>query len=382
MRVLRTMSTARLFALLIGVAAAAAATAAIALAATSGGGHKPPPEPLAKAVRDAIAAPTVQGVSARVKWVNHLIDSSAVTGSGPLISGADGRLWASPDGRLRLELQSTDGDVQLVANGRGLLLYESQTNTAYRAQLPARHPKPEARRRLPSLSRIQHGIDRARTRATVSGAIPTTVAGRPAYEVRVSPHSGGLVSGARFAWDAARGLPLRIAVYARGDSSPVLSLTATRISYGPVPASTFDISPPPGAKVVDLTPHGGGSGSSAGRGGSPRALPFKLSAPARLGGLARHGVKRFGDGAVVSYGQGLGGLVVIEKKAGGASGQVGPRQQSDLGLSLPTVSINGITGQELPTALGTLVRFTRGGMEYTVLGAQPASTVIAAARAL
>ncbi len=67
MRVLRTMSTARLFALLIGVAAAAAATAAIALAATSGGGHKPPPEPLAKAVRDAIAAPTVQGVSARVK---------------------------------------------------------------------------------------------------------------------------------------------------------------------------------------------------------------------------------------------------------------------------------------------------------------------------
>jgi hypothetical protein len=46
------------------------------------------------------------------------------------------------------------------------------------------------------------------------------------------------------------------------------------------------------------------------------------------------------------------------------------------------VSINGVTGQELPTALGTMVRFTRGGVDYTVLGAQPASTVIAAARAL
>jgi outer membrane lipoprotein-sorting protein len=380
MRFLRTMSTARLFALLIGVAAAAAATAAIALAATSGGGRKPPPKPLASAVRDAITAPTVQGVSARVKWVNHLIDSSAVTGSGPLISGADGRLWASPGGKFRLELQSRDGDVQLVANGRSLLLYGSQTNTAYRALLPARQSKPERRHGLPSLTRIQHGIDRARTRATVSGAIPTTVAGRPAYEVRVSPHGGGLVSGARFAWDAGRGLPLRIAVYARGDSSPVLSLTATSISYGPVPASTFDISPPPGAKVVDLTPSGGRSG--AGSGSSKKPLPFKLSAPARLGGLAKHGVKHFGDGAVVSYGQGLGGLLVIEKKAGGATGQVGPRRQSDLGLSLPTVSINGVTGQELPTALGTMVRFTRGGVEYTVLGSQPAATVIAAARAL
>jgi len=377
MRFLRTTSTARLAALLIGVAAAAAATAAIALAATSGGGSKPPPESLAKAVHDAIAAPPVQGMSARVKWVNHMIDSSAVTGSGPLISGADGRLWATTGGRFRLELQSTDGDVQLVANGRSLLLYESQSNTAYRAELPTEHSKPEPQHGVPSLARIQHGIDRARTRATVSRAIPTTVAGRPAYEVQVSPHSGGLLSGARLAWDAARGLPLRIAVYARGNGSPVLSLTATSISYGAVPASTFDLSPPPGAKVVDLTPHGGG-----GKGSSSRRLPFKLSAPARLAGLARQGVKRFGDGAVVSYGQDLGGLVVIENKAGGGSGQVGPRGQADLGLSLPSVSINGVTGQELPTALGTMVRFTRGGVEYTVLGAQPASAVIAAARAL
>jgi outer membrane lipoprotein-sorting protein len=375
MRFLRTTSTARLAALLIGVAAAAAATAAIALAATSGGGSKPPPEPLAKAVRDAIAAPAVQGMSARVKWVNHLIDSSAVTGSGPLISGADGRLWASTGGKFRLELQSTDGDVQLVANGRSLLLYESQSNTAYRAELPAEHSKPEPQHGVPSLARIQHGIDRARTRATVSRAIPTTVAGRPAYEVQVSPHSGGLLSGARLAWDAARGLPLRITLYARGDSSPVLSLTATSISYGAVPASTFDISPPPSAKVVDLTPSGG-------KGSSSKPLPFKLSAPARLGGLARHGVKRFGDGAVVSYGQDLSGLVVIETKAGGGSAQVGPRRQADLGLSLPSVPINGVTGRELPTALGTMVRFTRGGVDYTVLGAQPAPTVIAAARAL
>jgi hypothetical protein len=46
------------------------------------------------------------------------------------------------------------------------------------------------------------------------------------------------------------------------------------------------------------------------------------------------------------------------------------------------VSINGSTGQELPTALGTVVRFTRGGVDYTLLASQPEATVVAAARAL
>ena len=52
------------------------------------------------------------------------------------------------------------------------------------------------------------------------------------------------------------------------------------------------------------------------------------------------------------------------------------------GLSLPTVSINGVTGQELDTALGTMVRFTRGKVIYTVVGSVPAAAAELAARAL
>jgi hypothetical protein len=52
------------------------------------------------------------------------------------------------------------------------------------------------------------------------------------------------------------------------------------------------------------------------------------------------------------------------------------------GLSLPTVSINGVSAQELDTALGTMVRFTRGTVTYTVLGSVPPATADAAARAL
>jgi outer membrane lipoprotein-sorting protein len=367
MRFLRTTSTARLLALVIGVTVLAAATAAIALAATSGGGHKPPPKPLAQAVRDALSAPSVNGVTARVKFTNHLIDSSALVGGGPLLSGASGRLWAT-DGHLRIELQSNDGDVQLVKNGKSFLVYESQNNTAYTGTLPPRQSPPH-KQSPPSLGQIAKGIAHARQHAAVSGAIPTVVAGQSAYEVRVTPRHGGLVSGARLAWDAAHGVPLKVAIYARGNGSPVLSLSATRISFGKVPASVFAITPPKGAHVVNLTGQGGGGGQTM------QPLSFTPSAPAKLGGMRRQQVKHLGsDGVLVTYGQGLDGLALIEKKSGARARLPG--------VSLPTVSINGVTGQELPTALGTAVRFTRGGVEYTVLGSKPAATVIAAARAL
>ncbi|HEX6457745.1 MAG TPA: hypothetical protein VF032_02405 [Thermoleophilaceae bacterium] len=377
MRFLRTTSTARLLALVIGVAVVAAATAAIALAATSGGGTKPPPKPLAQAVHDALTAPRVDGVSARVKFTNHLIDSSAITGSNPLISGASGRLWASSDGKVRIELQSSGGDVQLVSNGKSFLVYDGSSNTAYTGQVPQHQSKRPERKTPPSLSRIQKGIAQARQHAAVSGAIPTTVAGQSAYEVRVTPRNGGLVSGARLFWDAVKGVPLKVSVYARGNSSPVLSLSATKISFGKVSSSVFNLSPPKGAHVVDLTQKSG-PGSK-----QPLSPGFTPSAPAKLAGKSRQELKRLASGGVLAtYGQGLDGLVVFEKPAGRQQAPPQQPQQGENGLSLPTVDINGTTGQELPTALGTVVRFTRGGVEYVVAGSQPPAVVLAAARAL
>ena len=62
----------------------------------------------------------------------------------------------------------------------------------------------------------------------------------------------GLLSSVQLAWDAFKGVPLRFAVYAHGDSSPVIELTATGITYGAVPSGIFSISPPGGAKVVKV----------------------------------------------------------------------------------------------------------------------------------
>jgi hypothetical protein len=72
---------------------------------------------------------------------------------------------------------------------------------------------------------------------------------------------------------------------------------------------------------------------------------------------------------------------VLEQAADAKSAKASTDKGSG-GLSLPTVSINGSTGQELSTALGTVVRFTRGGIAYTVLGSVPAAAAEQAARAL
>src|SRR4051812_10913043 len=116
---MRRLSTSRLLVLVLATCAALAACTALALAALGGSGPKPPEKPLAQALHEAATAPAVQGVTARIEFTNRLIDSSALTrGSNALLSGATGRLWASGDGRLRLELQSSQGDAQVVSDGK------------------------------------------------------------------------------------------------------------------------------------------------------------------------------------------------------------------------------------------------------------------------
>ena len=107
MKLLRTLSTSRLVLLIVGVVALAAGGAAIAVAASGGSGPTPPQKPLAQALHDSLAGPAPEGVTARIKFTNKLFPSGAITGQvgSALMSGASGRLWATNDGRGRLELQ-------------------------------------------------------------------------------------------------------------------------------------------------------------------------------------------------------------------------------------------------------------------------------------
>src|SRR3954447_283803 len=157
MSFLRTIPTRRLLALLGAAVLVVAGGTAIALAA-GGSGPVPPAKSLDAAVHDSLAGPEVQGVSARVEFTNHLIDSAALEGNAPLLKGANGRLWLTK-GHLRLELQSDQGDAQLVVDRRSFWLYDVSSHTVYHGRLPAGKAEPAAkeRHRTPSVGQIRHG---------------------------------------------------------------------------------------------------------------------------------------------------------------------------------------------------------------------------------
>jgi hypothetical protein len=168
----------------------------------------------------------------------------------------------------------------------------------------------------------------------------------------------------------------------------VLELKAENISYDKVPASVFEVSPPADAKVVEVdAPDGPGerakgeAKSVTGLSAVSKAVPFKLSAPATLVGLPRREVRLVDfDGekaALVTYGRHLGGMVVIQQPAKDAAAP----ERGRGGLT-PKISINGVTGEELDTALATMIRFERDGVAYTVLGSVPPAAAQAAARGL
>lgn len=368
MNILRRLPLSRLL-LLCGLVVAIGVSAT-ALALAFGSGPTPPARPLAQAVHDALAAPVAQGVSADVTLTNHLLEGASLAGaasgngeggglsSSPLVNGGSGRLWISSDGRLRLELQSEKGDTEVIYDGHTLSVYDAASNTVYRYTPPARettgagegeHGKAQA----PTVAAVEEAIDHIDRHARLSGATPTDVAGQPAYTVRLSPReSGSLLGGAELSFDADNGAPLRAALYSSQTSTPVIELAATQISFGPVSPSVFEISPPPGAKVEQLsTPAGGGAHRKGASGERPK---------------------------VTVHGHGVTAIAVLEaREHGGKGGAAGSLE------GLPTVSLgNGVTASELRTELGTVLSFERAGVRYVVGGALATGPIEALARGL
>jgi outer membrane lipoprotein-sorting protein len=405
---LRRISTARLIVTVFAVVAFIAAVTAVTALALDGNGPRPPARGLAAAIHDALAGGPVSGMSADITFTDRLIGSTStgagagtgVGASSPLLTGASGRLWVSADGQARLELQSSRGDTEISLSRDAVTLYDVATNTLYEWALPtatasgatgASGSQPD---QLPTVATIESALEKLMGTADLSGAEPTNIGSAPAYSVTISPkHPAGLLGEARLGWDAMHGMPLDVAIYASGDSTPVLELKVTSVSFGRVSPSVFAITPPASARVVRIAPPatpGAGSGSpgrivdATGVAAVSAALPFTLDAPATLAGLSRGRVTLIGlngkHAAVALYGDGLGSIAVVELQAdstqhasGGIVGALG---------SLPRVQVNGVSGSELATALGTAVEFTRDGIDYVVAGFVAPAAVEAVARGL
>jgi outer membrane lipoprotein-sorting protein len=387
MRRLRTTSTRRLYAIAAAVAVLAAG-GGIAQAALGGSDPRPAPKPLDRAVLDAVNAPAVAGVSARIEFTNGLLPGGSLPhgGGSPLASGAEGRLWLAADGDLRLELQSDAGDAQITSDGERISVYDSTSNTVYRMDAPREDARPERDDEPATLADVRRGLDRLAEAWTLSGAQPGSTGGQPSYTVRIAPKDdGGLLGAAELAWDAARGVPLRAAVYAQGQEEPVLELAATDVTYGAIAAADLEASPPADASVVEIDPPAqdahGEPVRVRGVDAVQRRLGFELAAPDELAGLPRKAVRLVqvngSPGALSVYGEGMGAILVFQHDA--------PAKQAEGGgdgLELPEINIDGATGTELATPLGTIVSFSRDGVSYVVAGSVPPVAAENAARGL
>jgi len=385
--VLRRLSFSRLL-LLCGVVVAVG-IGATALALAFSAGPVPAPKPLAEAVHDALSAPKVDGVSARIQLTDNLLEGANLASGGgeasqlsksPLLSGASGRLWIGSNGHARLELQSEKGDTQILWDGTTAEMYDASTNTLYRytpkrsegtagqggagAQGTATPTDTSqagsSRHKVPTAGEIEEGVKHAEKHAVISGATPTDVGGQPAYTVRVSPREGGsLIGGAELSWDAVHGVPLRAAVYSTTSSSPVIELAATEISYEPVASSALEFTPPANAKIEEVSPpsKGGSGGSGSGTSGSSTSTEKPK---------------------VTTHGKGLATIVLAESpvKTGAKTPGAGTLE------GLPKVDVNGVKASELQTALGTVLTFERAGVRYLVAGSLTPSAIEAFARSL
>jgi hypothetical protein len=384
-KIFRTLSTARLI-VLAAVVVALAAGGAFAVAATGGSGPTPAPKPLAQAIHDALAGQKPTGLTADIGFTNTLFPSGAITGQAgsALMSSATGRLWVNQNGG-RLELQSAAGDAQIVWDQTKVTVYDATSNTAYTAGLPkdSGTAATDTGSAVPTVDEITTFLTNLSKDWTVSSADPSNTGGQESYTVKVSPsHDGGLLGSAQLAFDALRGVPLKVAIYAQGSSSPVLALEATNVSYGDVPNSDVQVSPPAGAKIVDLSSQAqGGNGSSTppvtGLDAVTKAAPFTVVAPDTLVGLPRQDVRLVGGKNVIAvYGKGLGAIVLVERAP-----DTGAKQASPLD-ALPQVTIDGVTGHELATQLGTVLTWDRTGVSYVLAGSLPSAAAEAAARSL
>ncbi len=333
-KLLRTVSTRRLLAAVAGIVIAGCGATAIAVAATSGG-PVPAPAALTDALHTALSGPQPAGVSARIAFTDNLVSATTLPqgmSNDPLLTGATGRLWETAD-ELRLELQSDNGDAEVLVSHGTFWAYDPSSNTVYEGTLPQQKPHRVYTYALPTVAQIQARLAKLERHTTVSAATPTDVGGQPAYDVTVSPkQSGGLLGAVQLAFDATNGLPLSAAVFARGDSTPALQLSASSVSYGTVASSVFAISPPAGAKVVKLSGHAAGA--------------------AQQGSTSDHKPR--------VYGTGLDSIFVLRHAAKGAAD----------------------AKQVIATELGTIIELTRGGVSYLIAGSVTPAAAEAVANTL
>lgn len=327
------------------------------------------PDRTAEQLLAGVAAAEVDGLSGTVVQTSRLglpeLPEGQGADAGPLTALLGGsttaRVWYAGPERQRLAVREGDfAERVYVRDGDEAWVWDSTERESTHLRLPAGSPdrRSDAGALTPQdaaqalLEHVEPTVGRA-----------ATVAGRPAYELVLTPRDGEtLVGSVRIAVDGEEFVPLRVRVYGEGRSEAAVEVGFTDVSFEVPDADLFAFEPPAGAPVLEkdfsqaAAGHGtAGEPADTAHAGSTAPAPGQRPAP---------------DPAALPALSGSGWSTVVTLPAAGAGGEDAPGLLASL-----TQPVEG--GRALSSALLSVLLLDDGRV---LAGAVPVEVLLETAR--
>ncbi|MBG0740256.1 hypothetical protein IV500_12780 [Paeniglutamicibacter antarcticus] len=216
-----------------------------------------------------VGADTVRALSGTLEQTSELglpqLPAGAPSSSADMASALDllaaphtARIYLDGPANARVQVMDQLAERDVIRHGNEVWTYSSKDNSVTHETLPAAGLKGKTAAATPQLQtpdqlaqRMLAALDAS---TTVTVGQDTSVAGRPAYALVLTPRSADtLVGSVSIAVDSQTGLPLSVAVQARGQEKPAFRLVFTDLVLQAPSADLFAFTPPPGAHITQRT---------------------------------------------------------------------------------------------------------------------------------
>ncbi|MCT9081388.1 LolA family protein [Streptomyces fulvoviolaceus] len=256
----------------VAVVGVAAATIGL-VPALADSGDPDLPKISAQKLIEKIAASDVQQLSGTVKISTDLglpdlggLESSLTSGAGSSGDGSSAdpsskltelasgthtlRVAADGPDKQKVSLLEDAAEYSLIHDGKDVWGYDSQSNEVFHGTASKSTDKEELPATPKDLAEDALKAADDTTSVTVDGT--AQVAGRDAYRLVIKPKdSGSTVGQITVAVDSKTGLPLKFTLTPSSGGAAVIDAGFTQVSFAKPAASTFDFTPPKGAKVTE-----------------------------------------------------------------------------------------------------------------------------------
>ncbi|MET9309239.1 DUF2092 domain-containing protein [Streptomyces cellulosae] len=289
---------------------------------------------------------------------------SSADPSGRLTELASGthtlRVAADGPDRQKLSLLENAAEYSLIHNGKDVWGYDSASNEVYHATVDEADAEERTEQQPPATPKgwAEQALKAVDDTTSVKVDGTAQVAGRDAYRLVVEPRqSGSTVGAVSIAVDSETGMPLKFTLTPSSGGSAVVDVGFTKVSFDRPDASTFEFTPPKGAKVTEDTEQDRGHGDF---GKAPERGPKSEEDLAK--GL--DGLRMLGEGwnTVATFDTGAGAGLPTEEEVGGDLGgflgSLGDQVEGDFGKGtvFSTRLVNALVTEDGKVYVGTVTK--------------------------